>query len=199
MTEAAHQMASNPLPPGVRQPGSVGVETGVEIAILNEKGDLLPSETRGEVAIRGSSVFNGYEDNPEANAASFTDGWFRTGDEGYLNNEGYLILVGRIKELINRGGEKIAPREIDEALASHPAVAEAVSFAVTDRVYGEEVAAAVVLRSPATEAELVKHCKALLADFKIPKTIYILESIPRTATGKIQRRLVAAEVTRPHQ
>ena len=134
-----------------------------------------------------------------ATADAFVDGWFRTGDEGYLNNEGYLILVGRIKELINRGGEKIAPREIDEALASHPAVAEAVSFAVTDRVYGEEVAAAVVLRSPATEAELVKHCKALLADFKIPKTIYILESIPRTATGKIQRRLVAAEVTRPHQ
>jgi acyl-CoA synthetase (AMP-forming)/AMP-acid ligase II len=199
MTEAAHQMASNPLPPGVRQPGSVGVETGVEIAILNEKGDLLPREARGEVAIRGRSVFNGYEDNSEANAASFTNGWFRTGDEGFLDSGGYLSLVGRIKELINRGGEKIAPREIDEALASHPAVAEAVSFAVPDRVYGEEVAAAVVLRSAATEAELTKHCKQLLADFKIPKTIYILESIPRTATGKIQRRLVAAEVTRDDQ
>lgn len=194
MTEAAHQMASNPLPPGVRQPGSVGVETGVEISILNEKGDLLPNETRGEVAIRGRSVFSGYEDNPEANTASFTNGWFRTGDEGYLDSGGYLSLVGRIKELINRGGEKIAPREIDEALASHPAVAEAVSFAVFDRVYGEEVAAAVVLHSAATEAELMKHCKTLLADFKIPKKIHILESIPRTATGKIQRRLVAAKV-----
>ena len=195
MTEAAHQMASNPLPPGVRQPGSVGVETGVEIAILNEKGDLLPRETRGEVAIRGRNVFSGYEDNSEANAVSFTNGWFRTGDEGYLDSGGYLTLVGRIKELINRGGEKIAPREIDEALASHPAVAEAVSFAVSDRVYGEEVAAAVVLHSAATEAELMKHCKTLLADFKIPKKIHILESIPRTATGKIQRRLVAAKVT----
>ncbi|HKZ02894.1 MAG TPA: hypothetical protein VJ180_11670 [Pyrinomonadaceae bacterium] len=188
-------MASNPLPPGVRQPGSVGVETGVEIAILNEKGDLLPRETRGEVAIRGRNVFSGYEDNSEANAVSFTNGWFRTGDEGYLDSGGYLTLVGRIKELINRGGEKIAPREIDEALASHPAVAEAVSFAVSDRVYGEEVAAAVVLHSAATEAELMKHCKTLLADFKIPKKIHILESIPRTATGKIQRRLVAAKVT----
>lgn len=196
MTEAAHQMASNPLPPGVRQPGSVGVETGVEIAILNEKGDLLSPETRGEVSIKGHSVFSGYEENPEANATSFANGWFRTGDEGYLDKGGYLTLVGRIKELINRGGEKIAPREIDEVLCAHSAVAEAVSFAVPDRMYGEEVAAAVVLKSSATEAELVKHCKALLADFKIPKTIYILDSIPRTATGKIQRRLVAAEVTR---
>lgn len=196
MTEAAHQMASNPLPPGVRQPGSVGVGTGVQIAILDDNSNLLPSEARGEVAIRGRNVFNGYEDNPEANTSSFTNGWFRTGDEGFLDSSGYLTLVGRIKELINRGGEKIAPREIDEALASHPAVAEAVSFAVADRVYGEEVAAAVVLRSAATEAELTKHCKQLLADFKVPKTIYILESIPRTATGKIQRRLVAAEVTK---
>jgi acyl-CoA synthetase (AMP-forming)/AMP-acid ligase II len=199
MTEAAHQMASNPLPPGLRLPGSVGVETGVEIAILNDSGERLPQETRGEVAIRGLNVFSGYEDNEEANSASFTNGWFRTGDEGFLNANGYLTLVGRIKELINRGGEKIAPREIDEALASHPAVAEAVSFAVPDRMYGEEVAAAVVLRCEATEAELKKHCKSQLSDFKVPKTIYILESIPRTATGKIQRRLVAAEVTKANQ
>ena len=196
MTEAAHQMASNPLPPGVRHPGSVGLETGVKIAILNEKGDLLPVETRGEVAIKGPNVFAGYEDNPEANADSFTNDWFRTGDEGYLNSAGYLTLVGRIKEIINRGGEKIAPREIDEVLASHPAVAEAVSFAISDRFYGEEVAAAVVLRSPSTEAELITHCKSLLADFKCPKVVYIIEAIPRTATGKIQRRIVASEMAK---
>jgi len=141
-------------------------------------------------------VFGGYEGNPEANAESFTNGWFRTGDEGYLSSEGYLTLVGRIKELINRGGEKIAPREIDEALASHPAVVEAVSFGITDRFYGEEVAAAVVLSSPAKEAELVAHCKSLLADFKCPKTIYVVDAIPRTATGKIQRRIVALEIAK---
>lgn len=196
MTEAAHQMASNPLPPEVRQPGSVGLETGVKIAILNEKGDTLPVETRGEVAIRGPSVFSGYEDNPEANAAAFSNEWFRTGDEGYLNSAGYLTLVGRLKELINRGGEKIAPREIDDALASHPAVAEAVGFAISDRFYGEEVAAAVVLRSPTTEAELITHCKSLLADFKCPKVVYIVEAIPRTATGKIQRRIVASAMAK---
>jgi len=196
MTEAAHQMASNPLPPGVREPGSVGLETGVNISILDEKGEFLPSESTGEVAIKGLSVFKGYEDNPEANAAAFSNGWFRTGDQGYLNNRGYLILTGRIKELINRGGEKISPREIDEALGSHPAVAEAVCFAVSDLIYGEEVGAAVVLKTPATEAELMKHCRTVLAEFKIPKAIHILESIPRTATGKIQRRMVAAEVTR---
>lgn len=196
MTEAAHQMASNPLPPGPRQPGTVGLATGVEIAILNEQGDLLPAGTRGEVSIKGSSVFGGYEENPEANAASFTNGWFRTGDEGFLDTAGYLTLVGRIKELINRGGEKVAPREIDEALAAHPAVAEAVCFAIADRVYGEEVAAAVVLKGAVTEAELIKHCKELLADFKCPKVVYIVDAIPRTATGKIQRRIVASEMAK---
>ena len=198
MTEAAHQMASNPLPPSMRLPGSVGRETGVKIAVLDEKGELLPAETRGEVAIKGPNVFRGYEGNPEANAESFTNGWFRTGDEGYLNSEGYLTLVGRIKELINRGGEKIAPREIDETLATHPAVAEAVCCGITDRFYGEEVAAAVVLRSSTTEAELMNHCKSLLADFKCPKVIYIVTAIPRTATGKVQRRNVALEMTKLH-
>ncbi len=197
MTEAAHQMASNPLPPGARLPGSVGRATGVEIAVLDEKGGVLPVGTKGEVSIKGSNVFDGYEDNPAANASAFAGGWFRTGDEGHLNRDGYLTLVGRIKELINRGGEKIAPREIDEALVAHPSVAEAVCFGIDDRFYGEEVAAAVVLNSPATEAELVAHCKTLLADFKCPKAIYIVETIPRTATGKIQRRLVAAAMTAP--
>jgi acyl-CoA synthetase (AMP-forming)/AMP-acid ligase II len=194
MTEAAHQMASNPLPPGARKAGSVGRGTAVEIAILDKAGEILPPGETGEVSIKGANVFGGYEGNAEANAESFSNGWFRTGDQGYLNSEGYLTLVGRIKELINRGGEKISPREIDEALLTHPAVAEAVCFGIADRVYGEEVAAAVVLKGSATEAELTAHCRSSLADFKCPKTIYIVEAIPRTATGKIQRRVVAAEI-----
>jgi acyl-CoA synthetase (AMP-forming)/AMP-acid ligase II len=196
MTEAAHQMASNPLPPGARKPGSVGRGTAVNIAILDEAGNLLPTGATGEVSIKGPNVFSGYEGNAEANASSFSQGWFRTGDQGYLDGEGYLTLVGRIKELINRGGEKISPREIDEALLAHPAVAEAVCFGVPDRVYGEGVAAAVTLKNEATEAELIAHCRASLADFKCPNMIYIVEAIPRTATGKIQRRNVAAEIAK---
>ncbi|HXG64548.1 MAG TPA: acyl--CoA ligase [Blastocatellia bacterium] len=194
MTEAAHQMASNPLPPGARKPGSVGRGTGVSIAILDKRGGILPPNQRGEVAIKGDNVFGGYEENAEANAAAFTNGWFRTGDQGFLDTDGYLTLTGRIKELINRGGEKISPREIDEALLAHPAVAEAVCFGMPDRVYGEEVAAAVVLRGPATEKELIAHCKSLLADFKCPKAVWIVDSLPRTASGKVQRRAVAAEI-----
>jgi acyl-CoA synthetase (AMP-forming)/AMP-acid ligase II len=198
MTEAAHQMASNPLAPAKRKPGSVGRPTGLEIAILNEEGDELPAGAQGEVSIKGTNVFSGYEQNPEANATSFTRGWFRTGDQGFLDDDGYLTLVGRIKELIVRGGEKISPVEIDEVLASHPAVSEAVCFAMPDKIYGEEVAAAVVLSSEETEKTLIAHCKALLADYKVPKVIHIVEAIPRTATGKIQRRNVAAEMARLH-
>jgi acyl-CoA synthetase (AMP-forming)/AMP-acid ligase II len=142
--------------------------------------------------IKGPNVTRGYENNPEANASSFTDGWFRTGDQGFLNEAGYLTLVGRLKELINRGGEKISPREIDEVLLAHPAVAEAVAFGVVHPTWGEEVAAAVVLREAgATEADLLAYCKERLADFKRPKQIHITQTIPRTATGKIQRRIVA--------
>jgi acyl-CoA synthetase (AMP-forming)/AMP-acid ligase II len=192
MTEAAHQMASNPLPPGTRKPGSVGPGTSVEVAILDDAGSILAHGEPGEVCIKGPNVFGGYEDNPEANKASFTNGWFRTGDQGTLDENGYVTLVGRIKELINRGGEKISPREIDEALQCHPAVAEAVCFGIADRVYGEEVAAAVVPRYAVTEAELIKHCSSTLADFKVPRVIHIVDEIPRTATGKIQRRIVAS-------
>jgi acyl-CoA synthetase (AMP-forming)/AMP-acid ligase II len=194
MTEAAHQMASNPLPPNARKAGSVGRGTAVEIGILDEAGNLVPAGATGEVSIKGANVFGGYEANPEANAESFSNGWFRTGDQGTLDSEGYLTLVGRIKELINRGGEKISPREIDETLLRHPAVAEACCFAVPDRVYGEAVAAAVVLNHSATEKELVAHCRLSLSDFKCPTKIYIMDAIPRTATGKIQRRNVAAAI-----
>jgi acyl-CoA synthetase (AMP-forming)/AMP-acid ligase II len=191
MTEAAHQMASNPLPPAARRPGSVGPGTGVRIAILDEAGRELAAGERGEVSIQGPNVMGGYENNPEANAAAFTNGWFRTGDQGVLDPDGYLTLVGRLKELINRGGEKISPREIDEVLLAHPAVAEAVCFGVPHPTWGEEVAAAVVLAAPATEAELLAFCRERLADFKRPKQIHLTDTIPRTATGKIQRRLVA--------
>jgi acyl-CoA synthetase (AMP-forming)/AMP-acid ligase II len=192
MTEAAHQMASNPLPPASRRPGSVGRGTGVQVAVMDDASTLLPAGAQGEVVIKGPNVTRGYHNNPEANAAAFTNGWFRTGDQGVLDADGYLTLVGRLKELINRGGEKISPREVDEALLTHPAVAEAVCFSVSDAKYGEEVAAAVVLRGEASEAELVAHCRERLAAFKVPKTIHLVTQIPRTATGKIQRRVVAA-------
>src|SRR5262245_53674256 len=145
MTEAAHQMASNPLPPAARLPGSVGRGTDVQISIMDAGGSHLRPGERGEVVIKGANVITGYESNPDANATSFVDGWFRTGDQGFLDEEGYLTLVGRLKELINRGGEKISPREIDEVLLSHPAVAEAVCFGVPHQAWGEEVAAAVTL------------------------------------------------------
>ena len=194
MTEAAHQMASNPLPPLPHKPGSVGRGTAVDIAILDEAGNLLPPGATGEVSIKGPNVFSGYEGNAEANAESFSNGWFRTGDQGMLDDEGYLTLVGRIKELINRGGEKISPREIDEALLRHPAVAEACCFGIPDRVYGEGVAAAVVLKDQATEKDLIAHCRSSLSDFKCPTKIFVMDAIPRTATGKIQRRNVAAAI-----
>jgi acyl-CoA synthetase (AMP-forming)/AMP-acid ligase II len=192
MTEASHQMCSNPLPPASRKPGSVGPGTGVRVSIMDTKGNHLASDQRGEVVIQGPNVVSGYENNPEANAKSFTDGWFRTGDEGFLDAGGYLTLTGRIKELINRGGEMIAPREIDEVLLGHPAVAEAVAFGVPHPTWGEEVEAAVVLREPRTGAEILAYCRERLADFKCPKKLHIVDAIPRTATGKIQRLNVAA-------
>jgi acyl-CoA synthetase (AMP-forming)/AMP-acid ligase II len=192
MTEAAHQMASNPLPPSPRKAGSVGLPTGLQISIMDALGNHRPQGERGEVVIKGPNVFGGYENNPEENALAFSDGWFRTGDEGWLDPEGYLHLSGRIKELINRAGEKIAPRHVDEVLAEHPAVAEAVAFAMPHPTLGEEVAAAVVLREGYTDADLMKFCRERLAHFECPKKIFVVESIPRTATGKIQRRMVAA-------
>jgi len=192
MTEASHQMCSNPLPPSARKPGSVGPGTGVRVSTMDAKGKHLAPSERGEVVIQGPNVISEYENNPEANAASFTDGWFRTGDQGFLDADGYLTLTGRIKELINRGGEKIAPREIDEVLLRHPDVAEAVAFGVPHAAWGEEVAAAVVLREPQSEAAILAFCRQHLAEFKCPKKVYIVTTIPRTATGKIQRGVVAA-------
>jgi acyl-CoA synthetase (AMP-forming)/AMP-acid ligase II len=195
MTEASHQMSSNPLPPKARKFGTVGIATGIQIATMTDTGELLPPGGKGEVVLQGPSVIQAYENNPEANAKSFVHGWFRTGDEGILDDEGYLRLTGRIKELINRGGEKIAPREIDEVLLTHPCVSEAVCFGMPHPTWGEEVAAAVVLREPATEADLVAYCRTRLAEFKCPKKLFLVKSIPRTATGKVQRLNVAAELT----
>jgi len=193
MTEAAHQMTSNPLPPRHRKAGSVGVGAGLRISIMDKAGNQLGTKQRGEVAIQGANVFRGYENNPDANARAFVNGWFRTGDEGLLDEDCYLHLTGRIKDIIIRGGENIAPHEVDEILLRHPAVAAAVTFGCAHPTLGEEVAAAVVLHEAhgATELALIKHCRDLLAEYKCPKKIYLVESIPTTATGKIRRRVVA--------
>ena len=195
MTEASHQMASNPLPPGQRRPGTLGTATGTSIAIMDEAGETLPQGSVGEVVVQGPNVTKGYQNNSEANAAAFTGGWFRTGDQGVLEADGYLRLTGRLKELINRAGEKIAPLEVDAVLARHPAVAEAICFGVPDAKYGEEVQAAVVLKGEATQEEIQRFCLEHLAEFKVPKVIHVVKQLPRTATGKIQRRQVAAHVS----
>ncbi|MEI7556885.1 acyl--CoA ligase [Candidatus Chlorohelix sp.] len=187
MTEATHQMASNPLPPAQHKGGSVGYGFGVEIGIMDEAGNLLPNGTIGEIVVKGANVVDGYENNPDANAAAFTNGWFRTGDQGLIEADGYLSLTGRIKELINRGGEKISPLEIDDVLLRHPAVAEALAFAVPHKTLGEEVHAAVVLKGEASESELRAYCQTLLAEFKVPRKIHFVSEIPRGATGKLQR------------
>jgi acyl-CoA synthetase (AMP-forming)/AMP-acid ligase II len=194
MTEASHQMTSNPLPPRHRKIGSVGVGTGLRVRIMDKNGNSLENNQRGEIAIQGANVFRGYENNPEANARAFVNGWFRTGDEGFLDQDCYLHLTGRIKDIIIRGGENIAPHEVDEILLRHPAVAAAVTFGYAHPTLGEEVAAAVVLHEPraAMESALIAHCRELLAEYKCPRKIYLVDSIPTTATGKIRRRAVAA-------
>jgi oxalate---CoA ligase len=190
MTEASHQMSSNPLPPGPRPAGSVGVPTGTQIRITDKAGAFLPDGSAGEVVIRGPGVMSGYVNNPAATAEAFFGEWFRTGDRGVLR-DGYLFLEGRIKEMIIRGGENIAPAEIEQVLLSHPAVADAVCFGVPDDKYGELVGAAVTLRGDAEIKELTAHCRERLAAFKVPARIDVLAQIPRTPTGKVQRRRVA--------
>jgi len=194
MTEAAHQMASNPLPPGKRRPGTVGRPTGIELAALDDDWLPVPVGAEGEVAVRGPSVVDHYLGNPAATAASFRAGWFRTGDVGKLSADGYLTLVGRLKELINRAGEKISPYEVEDVLLTHPAVAEAAAFPVPDEKYGEQVGVVVVLRGQATQKELAAHCADRLAAFKRPARVTILPEIPKGPTGKIQRRTLAALV-----
>ena len=188
MTEASHQMASNPLA-GPRKPGSVGQAAGPEVAIMDDDGTILPQGEIGEVVIRGPNVTAGYEANPDANAKAFTHGWFRTGDQGAFDAEGFLTLTGRLKELINRGGEKVSPLEVDGVLSAHPAVAQALTFAMPHAKLGEEVAAAVVLREGAdcSERELRDFVAQQLADFKVPRKVVFLPEIPKGATGKLMR------------
>ena len=192
MTEATHQMACNPLPPRAQKPGSVGIAAGPLLRIAHEVEDRLTDGT-GEVVISGPNVTPGYEGNPEANRKNFfmADGhrWFRTGDQGALDEEGYLRLTGRLKEIINRGGEKISPLEVDGILLDHPAIQQVVAFAMPHPKLGEEVAAAVVLREgqTATEREIRDFCATRMADFKVPRRVVILDEIPKGATGKLQR------------
>lgn len=189
MTEASHQMTSNPLAPQPRKSGSVGPAAGPDVGVMDSAGNLLPYGQTGEVVIRGPNVIQGYEKNQAANQTAFTSGWFRTGDEGRFDEDGYLFLTGRLKEMINRGGEKIAPREIDDVLLQHPDIAQALSFAVPHPTLGEDVAAAVVAKANATltQGEIRDFAAERLAAFKVPTQIVILDEIPKGPTGKPQR------------
>ena len=189
MTEAAHQMASNPLPPAPRFAGSVGMAAGPELAVMNEDGAILSPGELGEIVIRGRNVTAGYENNPAANASAFTHGWFRTGDQGILDAAGYLRLTGRLKELINRGGEKISPIEVDTVLMDHPAVSQALTFAMPHDKLGEEVAVAIVLVEgfSVTDHELREFAGIRLAAFKVPRRVVFLTEMPKGATGKPMR------------
>ncbi len=201
MTETSHQIASNPLPgEGPNAPSSVGLPTGVELRIVGDGDrDVAPGSV-GEVWIRGASVCAGYWNNPEANSASFVAGWFRTGDLGSRDANGYLFLRDRLKEMINRAGEKSSPSDVDDALLSHPKVFEAATFGEHDAVYGENVEAAVILHPgmAATEAELRDYCATRLSAFEVPARIYIVNDLPRTAKGSIDRRALAALFADPN-
>ena len=203
MTEASHQMASNLLGKGAQTPGSVGVAAGAQIAILGPAGEFLSLGQPGEIAVRGPGVMAGYEDNPQANAEAFADGWFRTGDLGHLDAQERLFITGRLKEMVNRAGEKISPREIDEVLLEHECVAQAAAFGVPHASLGEDLAAVVVLRAGARvgEAELRAFLFTRLAEFKVPSQIIFLSTIPTGATGKVQRtqlhQTMSAALTRP--
>jgi acyl-CoA synthetase (AMP-forming)/AMP-acid ligase II len=196
MTEASHQMASNPLPPRARKPGTVGLAAGPEVRVADPLGKTVATGERGEIVIRGGNVTAGYENNPAANESGFIDGWFRTGDVGTMDDEGYLSIVGRLKEIINRGGEKISPREVDEIIMQHPAVHQCVAFAIPHDMLGEEVGAAIVLREghSADDKELRAFAAVRLADYKVPKKILIVKEIPVGPTGKLQRIGLAAKL-----
>ena len=197
MTETTSApIACNPLPPGRRKTGSAGKPVSLGVAIMDERGALLTNGQTGEVIVRGPGVMPGYDGDAQATEAAFTDGWFKTGDLGFFDDDGYLFLAGRAREIVNRGGEKIAPQEVDQLLLQHPAVAEAVTFAVPHPTLGEDVASAVVLRSPhvATPKEIRQFAIGRIADFKVPRQILIVSKIPKGPTGKVQRIGLAAKL-----
>jgi acyl carrier protein len=192
MTEASHQISSNRLPPAVRQAGSVGMPAGSDVAIMDRVGNFSEPGNIGEIVIRGANVTAGYEPE-EFNREAFINGWFRSGDLGYLDSSGFLFLTGRLKEVINRGGEKISPREIDEALLDHPDVLQAAVFAMPHPSLGEEIAAVIVVRDPVNtkEASIRDYLVGRLASFKLPARLLIVEDIPKSSTGKVQRAALA--------
>ena len=193
MTEATHQMTSNPLPPKQQKAGFVGLPAGPEVCIMSENGGVLKQGEEGEVCIKGENVTLGYDNNEEANKTSFTNGWFRTGDQGYFDKEGYLKISGRLKEIINKGGEKISPLEVDNVLMDHPFIDQAVCFGYDDKMLGENIASAIIIKSGETcsENDVLQYAQEKLAKFKIPKKIFFVEEIPKGATGKLQRNVLA--------
>jgi acyl-CoA synthetase (AMP-forming)/AMP-acid ligase II/aryl carrier-like protein len=197
MTEAAHQVTGNPLPPAIRKPKSVGIAAGLELTIMDEEGRELPLGAIGEIVIRGNNVTRGYTNDPEANAAAFVAGWFHTGDQGFVDADGYVYITGRLKEIINRGGKKFSPREVEEALVEHAAVSQAAAFRVSHATLGEDVAAAVVLKDGVrTNADEIRACLfGRLADFKVPSQIVVVERLPTTATGKVERNRLERVLT----
>jgi len=193
MTEATHQMTSNPLPPKKQKPGFVGIPAGPEVCIMDEKDKILDQGETGEVCIKGDNVTLGYDNNPEANKNSFTNGWFRTGDQGYFDQNGYLKISGRLKEIINKGGEKISPLEVDNVLMDHPLIEQAVCFGYEDKMLGEDIAAAIIVKEGknCSETDVKTYAQEKLAKFKIPKKIFFVNEIPKGATGKLQRNILA--------
>jgi acyl-CoA synthetase (AMP-forming)/AMP-acid ligase II len=172
------------------------VSAGVKFRILNQEGHELETGSRGQVAITGDAVMHGYHNKQDANSTSFINGWFLTGDEGYIDRDGYLYIVGRIKELINRGGEKVSPVEVEEVLLRHPHISEAACFGMPDPKYGEEIHAAVVLRDQASTEEITSFCERHLAKIKVPKEIHVVEQLPRNATNKVQRQKLVDQFSR---
>lgn len=189
LTESAGQLSTTGLNPAARKPGSVGRAVGAEIAVLDARGERVVAAAEGHVCIRGATVMSGYVENEAANQESFRNGWFYTGDLGRMDEDGDLFLTGRVKEILNRGGEKISGQEVDEVLMEHPAVQQCLTFALPDSVLGDEVGVVVVRRAGAEleEAELQNFAACRLADFKVPRRVFFCDDIPKTSTGKLQR------------
>jgi len=194
-TETGIIANDSPLP-GMRRPGSVGRPSGIEVGIADEEGRARPPGVVGEILVRGPTLMPGYENDPEANRAAFRDGWFRTGDLGYFDADGYLYIAGRVRELINRGGIKVAPAEVDAVLAAHPAVRDAATVAVPHPSLGEDIVTAIMLRpgASATADELRRYARENLAAQKVPTTVVFVAEFPRNALGKVRRDALAKQL-----